>query len=238
MYEAIKIESTIKPEKIESLNNGIWYYNFDITEKVVPMIDESGATKEETRYEFVQVRISGEPTVQKCQEAILKEYKNSEGSSLYYLLTVGQTSTDQIEDIIYNINVDFGQAEPLSALEQAKKAVIRKIDEYDTSLDVNSFYLNGVQAWLDKSTRVGLMNSLSIEKEAGKTESTLWFNSISIVINIDAAIQMLSSLEIYALACYNKTAEHKVAIEALTTVEEVKAYDYTAGYPEKLTFTI
>jgi len=82
------------------------------------------------------------------------------------------------------------------------------------------------------------MNSLTIEKAAGKTDSTLWFNSISITVNCDAAIQMLSSLELYALTCYNKTAEHKVAVEALTTPSEVKNYDYTAGYPEKLTFTI
>jgi len=32
------------------------------------------------------------------------------------------------------------------------------------------------------------MNSLTIEKEAGKTESTLWFNNISLTINIEAAM--------------------------------------------------
>ena len=49
---------------------------------------------------------------------------------------------------------------------------------------------------------------------------------------------MLSALELYALACYNVTAEHKVAVENLTSLEEVKSYDYTTGYPEKLSFTV
>ena len=34
------------------------------------------------------------------------------------------------------------------------------------------------QVWLDKSTRVGLINSLTIEKNAGKEISTLWFGNL------------------------------------------------------------
>ena len=82
------------------------------------------------------------------------------------------------------------------------------------------------------------MNSITIEKNAGKEQSVLWLNGICITVNCDAAIQMLSSLELYALACYNKTAEHKLAVSQLTDVSKVKAYDYTAGYPDKLSFTI
>ena len=49
-------------------------------------------------------------------------------------------------------------------------------------------------------------------------------------------MQMLSALELYALDCYNVTAAHKADIEALTTVEDVVAYDYEIDYPEKLNF--
>ena len=49
---------------------------------------------------------------------------------------------------------------------------------------------------------------------------------------------MLQALEIYALACYNVTEEHKAAVNALTTIEEVDAYDYTTDYPEKLSFDV
>ena len=82
------------------------------------------------------------------------------------------------------------------------------------------------------------MNSLNIEKAAGKETSTLWFGNIKLDINTDTAIQMLSALELYALECYNKTAEHKVKVEELNSIEDVIKYDYTEGYPTKLNFTI
>lgn len=238
MFTATKIESTIRPEVFESLNNGIWYYNYDITQRTVKVRDmDLEEEKDETRYSYVQVRISGKPTLSKCVEAILKQYVNEEKSTLYDIMLL-QGTNDQIDDIYYNIQVDFGIESPISKLDQAKKEIIRKIDEYDTSINVNSFKLNGVDVWLSKDTRVGLMNSINIEKAAGKEESVLWLNGICITINCDAAVQMLSSLELYALACYNKTAEHKLAVSQLTDVSKVKAYDYTAGYPDKLSFTI
>ena len=237
MFKASKIESTIKPASFESLNNGVWYYNYDIVSKTVETTSMEGETVEETKYYYVQVRISGEPTLSKCYEAILKVYKDENNTSLYdSLLTEG--TNDQIEDINYNVKVDFNMAPEKSPLEKAKEEVTRAIEQYDTSDNVNSFSLNGVKVWLPKETRVGLMNSTTIEKNSGKEESTMWFNGICITVNCDAAIQMLSSLELYALACYNKTAEHKLAVSQLTEVSEVKAYDYTVGYPDKLSFTI
>lgn len=237
MFKASKIESTIKPTAFESLNNGVWYYNYDIVSKTVETTSMEGETAEETKYYYVQVRISGEPTLSKCYEAILKAYKDENNTSLYdSLLTEGVN--DQIEDINYNVKVDFNMAPEKSPLEKAKEEVTRAIEQYDTSDNVNSFSLNGVKVWLPKETRVGLMNSTTIEKNSGKEESTMWFNGICITVNCDAAIQMLSSLELYALACYNKTAEHKLVVSQLTEVSEVKAYDYTVGYPDKLSFTI
>ena len=240
MFTATKIESTIEPKSFISLNNGIWYYNYDIEEKVVKVHsmrkDEIEET-EKTRYSYVQVRISGEPTLSKCFEAILKAYKDEHNTSLYDVL-LSEGTNDQIEDINYNIKVDFNIAPEKSPLERAKELVFREIDQYDTSSNVNGFILNGIQVWLDKDTRVGLMNSITIEKNAGKEQSVLWLNGICITVNCDAAIQMLSSLELYALACYNKTSEHKLAISQLTDVSKVKAYDYTAGYPDKLSFNI
>lgn len=238
MFTATKIESTIRPEVFESLNNGIWYYNYDITKYTVKVMNmDSEEEKDETRYSYIQVRISGKPTLSKCIEAILKQYVNEEKSTLYDVMLL-QGTNDQIDDIYYNIQVDFGIESPISKLDQAKKEVIRKIDEYDTSVNINSFKLNGVDVWLSKDTRVGLMNSISIEKAAGKEQSVLWFNNICVTVNCDSAIQMLSALELYALDCYNKTAEHKVNVQNLSSIEEVHNYDYTQEYPSKLEFTI
>lgn len=236
MFIATKIESTIRPEVFESLNNGIWYYNYDITQYTVKVMNLE-EEEDETRYSYVQVRISGKPTLSKCVEAILKQYVNEEKSTLYDVMLLKGTN-DQIDDIYYNIQVDFGIESPISKLDQAKKEIIRKIDEYDTSVNVNSFKLNGIDAWLNKNTRVGLMNSISIEKAAGKQQTVLWLNNMSITLDCDAAIQILNSIELYALSCYNITANHKVNVQSLLDIEEVYNYDYTKQYPEKLEFNV
>lgn len=189
MFTLNKIESTIKPEKFESLNNGIWYYNYDIVEKTVMVRDMNDEEeREETRYEYVQARISGEPTLPKCYEAILKQYKNENGTSMYDTWTLGLNEDDQYSDILFAVKVDFGMEQEMTPLDKVKKKLLKKVDEFDSSDEVNSFFLNGIKVWLNKDTRVGLMNSLTIEKNAGKEESTLWFNNICITINCDAAI--------------------------------------------------
>ena len=54
MFTATKIESTIRPEVFESLNNGIWYYNYDITQRTVKVRDmDSEEEKDETRYSYI-----------------------------------------------------------------------------------------------------------------------------------------------------------------------------------------
>ena len=116
----------------------------------------------------------------------------------------------------------------------AQKMVQEQIDKYDTSPSVNGFMLNGQRVWLNKDTRVGLMNSTQIAKAMGKTTTTLWFGGMQIEVDCDKAIQLLSALEMYALECFNVTAAHKKAVAELNTVEEVLGYDYTKGYPEQL----
>ena len=123
-----------------------------------------------------------------------------------------------------------------NSLDVIKEEAIEQITEYDQSEDVNSFTLQGKQMWLPKETRVGLVNSVTIEKNAGKETTVLWFGGEKYELSVDTALQMLSALELYALECYNVTAAHKAAVNALESVEDVVAYDYTQGYPEKLNF--
>lgn len=120
----------------------------------------------------------------------------------------------------------------------AQKMVQEQIDKYDTSPSVNGFMLNGLRVWLNKDTRVGLMNSTKIAKTMGKTTTTIWFGGIEIEMTCDKAIDLLSELEMYALKCFNVTAAHKKAVAELNTVEEVLGYDYTKGYPEQLRYDI
>ena len=123
-------------------------------------------------------------------------------------------------------------------LEQAKVEKIAEITAYDTSDKVNGFVLNGAVVWLDKATRVGLMNSTTIAKAAGQETTTLWLGGIKLVVDCDKAIQLLSALEMYALDCFNVTASHKQAVSELTTIEEVEAYNYKSGYPKMLEMSV
>lgn len=123
-------------------------------------------------------------------------------------------------------------------LDQAKVKKIAEITAYDTSSSVNGFMLNGLLVWLDKATRVGLMNSTTIAKAAGQKTTTLWLGGAKFVIDCDKAIRLLSALEMYALECFNVTASHKAAVNELKSIEEVEAYDYKTGYPKILEMSV
>ena len=121
-----------------------------------------------------------------------------------------------------------------AVLSAAKKSMLAEITAYDSSSSVNSFLLNGMEVWLDKATRVGLMNSTTIAKSMGQEKTTLWLGSYQLEVECDKAIQLLSALEMYALECFNVTAAHKKAVSELDNIDGVLTYDYKSGYPDKL----
>lgn len=121
-----------------------------------------------------------------------------------------------------------------AVLQAARASMLAEITAYDSSSAVNAFELNGMQVWLDKATRVGLMNSTTIAKNMGQEKTTLWLGSYQLEVECDKAIQLLSALEMYALECFNVTAAHKKAVSELDNIEAVLTYDYKSGYPEKL----
>ena len=155
------------------------------------------------------------------------DYKPSMEFVLNDILSSGeQASMEEIKEISEGLG-----AEPLGYM---KKAMLAYIEKYDASSSVNSFLLNGMEVWLDKATRVGLMNSTSIAKSMGQQKTTLWLGSYQLEVDCDKAIQLLSALEMYALECFNVTAAHKKAVSELDNIEGVLTYDYKSGYPDKL----
>lgn len=155
------------------------------------------------------------------------DYKPSMEFVLNDILSSGeQASMEEIKEISEGLG-----SEPL---EYMKKAMLAYIEKYDASSSVNSFLLNGMEVWLDKATRVGLMNSTTIAKSMGQEKTTLWLGSYQLEVDCDKAIQLLSALEMYALECFNVTAAHKKAVSELDNIEGVLTYDYKSGYPEKL----
>lgn len=156
----------------------------------------------------------------------LTEWCNQCKTRAAYLMNLGEKEYDLVSE--------EWQERRKETLEKAKKAKLEAILAYDTSSDVNGFMLNGNKVWLDKETRVGLMNSTQITRDMGHDTTTLWFDGYKLEVRCDMAIMLLSSLEMYALECFNVTAAHKKAVSELTTIEEVEAYDYKTGYPKQL----
>lgn len=168
-----------------------------------------------------------------------------------YMLKLGDSYTEELfcersaipDNLVvvpYSTYLKESNKEKYKAMtvKEAKEMLIAEITAYDTSSSVNGFMLNGLLVWLDKATRVGLMNSTTIAKAAGLEKTTLWLKGIKLVVDCDKAIQLLSALEMYALECFNVTASHKAAVNELTTIEEVEAYDYKTGYPKMLEMSV
>ena len=125
-----------------------------------------------------------------------------------------------------------------AVLSAAKTSMLAEITAYDSSSSVNSFLLNGMEVWLDKATRVGLMNSTTIAKSMGQQKTTLWLGSYQLEVECDKAIQLLSALEMYALECFNVTAAHKKSVSELDNIEGILTYDYKSGYPKMLSMSV
>ena len=155
------------------------------------------------------------------------DYKPSMDLVLNDILASGeQASMEEIREISEGLG-----EEPLGYM---KNAMLAYIEKYDASSSVNSFLLNGMEVWLDKATRVGLMNSTTIAKSMGQQKTTLWLGSYQLEVDCDKAIQLLSALEMYALECFNVTAAHKKSVSELDNIDGVLTYDYKSGYPDKL----
>lgn len=127
---------------------------------------------------------------------------------------------------------------PTDTLEAHKSNKINEIEMYDISDNVNGFYLNNNLVWLDKATRVGLVNTLNSAELVGRTEINIWFSGVYVTLPITQARQLLARLELYATDCYNTTEQHKVNVNNLETIEAVDAYDHTANYPGRLVFNL
>ena len=123
-----------------------------------------------------------------------------------------------------------------AVVEAARKLLMANIMAYDVSDDVNMFYVGGQPMWLDKATRVSLMSTLQIEKGAGLTETTFWWDATPYTFPVAQFEQMLSALELYAKGCYDRTQSHLAAAKEMTKLSDMCEYDYTTGYPDKLSF--
>ena len=137
-------------------------------------------------------------------------------------------------EYIKTVNVPTPTDEEI--LKRYRSDKIEEILKYDSSSEVNEFFLGETSIWLDKATRAGLKLRFEAEIAMGKTETVLWYNNEKYPLKLDVAMQMLYAIELYASACYDNTQLHLANVDALLTTEDISVYDYTTGYPEKLRF--
>ena len=153
------------------------------------------------------------------------------------VVTVDDMSTyNPTEEMVLNDGWEkFVQ--PINSVDELEKAKERKlldIKRYDTSSNVNEFFLNDISLWLDKESRLSLKFRFESEMACGKDETILWYKGLQFSLKLNDAMDMLYKIEKYASECYDNTQRHISMINSLQTLEEVNGYDYTLGYPDKL----
>lgn len=121
---------------------------------------------------------------------------------------------------------------PEELLERARQDKLYQLMEYDSSPAVNSFNLFGEDMWIAPDERSNYMLTLEGAKRLGISEITFLGHNVP----VDDALHMLDAINVYAMQCVGVTDAHRKAINELTTIEDIEAYDFTIGYPEKLVF--
>ena len=129
-------------------------------------------------------------------------------------------------------------------IEDYRRDKIREIERHDSSPEVNKCYIktagNELSYWANKSERSSLKSAVNDCIVMNRNTYRLDLRDLGLSVDIDCnkLLEMLSALEVYAIDCYNKTTDHIFNVNGLTTIEEIENYDYRSGYPEKLIFDI
>lgn len=131
---------------------------------------------------------------------------------------------------------------PAELLARAKQEKIAELEAYDASDAVNGFDVTiqgqTMSLWIDRETRADYRSSIEAAELLGRTEVKPVFAGHEVTLSIQMAKMALAQVQLYANQCYGVTEKHKTAINSLDSVEAVEAYNFTTGYPERLTFEI
>lgn len=127
---------------------------------------------------------------------------------------------------------------PTQRLREAKNIKLSEIESYDESPEVNGIIVNGNRVWVPADKRAILKTSVDAYKALGIETITKVWEGTEYTATADEWLLMIAKVEVYASECYNTTARHKAAVEALDNIDDVEEYDYTLNYPNMLEFNI
>lgn len=139
------------------------------------------------------------------------------------------------------INMTLDQppvVDPVDPVEEARRNKISEIIFYDQSDNINTFTLNNQPAWLTPDKRSAYATSLSNAELLGETNIEFEINGQIYDIPVSDAKIVLAKVGRYADKAYMTTRKHIKAVKEMTSVDDIKSYDYTVGYPDKEKFMI
>lgn len=191
---------------------------------------------EKSRYKETQV----------LGEYTLTHFDPQEAEGMVTSVEASVLTSEYDKEAVEAAYAEWQEARRAKNLSRAIARKEREINAYDSSPAVNSFVLNGnTISWSssdgtspNKNVRMGLRQNIADKLAKGEETITIWLGGMSVTLPCATVEAMMCDLENYAYECFNVTAGHKKRVKELTTAEAVEAYDYTAGYPEQLTFNV
>ncbi len=215
----------------------VYFFRFDCEETADETIrcNETTITLKDATYEKMVSVLIGAKYSTDAQIALLYNYQNNPVEYADAMLEYQQWRVycKEAARIFFGIEL---------TLDDIKERKIVEIEAYDNSGEVNSFDISvggqTMAAWLTPDKRSDYKNSLDSAELLGMTEVHPVFNGVALTIPTQTAKLALAKIQIYANQCYGVTEQHKANVEALTTIEEVEAYQYKSGYPKRLRFEI
>ena len=143
---------------------------------------------------------------------------------------------------VVTIETTGGEPTDEQVLEAVKQDRLAALAEYDASDAVNGFDVTiggqTMSLWIDRETRADYKSSIEAAELLGRTEVKPVFGGQEVTLDIQIAKMALAQVQIYANQCFGVTERHKATIEALSAVQDVEDYDFTAGYPPRLSFSV
>lgn len=141
---------------------------------------------------------------------------------------------------------------PEELLADAKRDLVQRIRTYDTSDNVNAFYLKVGDAnseaqvvYISPEKRVLFSQSINNAILLKEPEVEVNLNGMFITLPVTStenpekgADYILAQISRYFDKASIITDKHLVNANAVETVEEAEKYDYKTGYPEKITVII
>ena len=177
----------------------------------------------------------------KLYEKIIDEKQHCKPANKIVIIKDGMQTFNPTEEMLLADGWKVHEPVPYEPTEEEilnreKEHKIEEILRHDSSPEVNIFYIENQEMWLDKATRVGLKLRFDAEIASGQTNTTLWYEGAPFNLELANAVQMLNAIELYASACYDNTQRHIATVKSMEMIDDIKSYDYRIGYPDYLRF--